>query len=163
MSLAAVSNSTQLASLQANYQQMRKEFAQLGQDLSAGNLTQAQTDFVTLSQAASSQFGGNSPITKALNAIGQALQSGDLSTAQQAFSSLPVGLVAPNAVSTHSGHHGHAKLQQSFEQVGQALQSGNLTAAQQAFAVLQQSWQSMSSSGATTADNTIGTGISTTA
>ena len=62
--VAAINNSSQLASLQANYQEVRKEFAQLGQDLSAGNLTQAQADFVTLSQAASSQFGSNSPIGK---------------------------------------------------------------------------------------------------
>ena len=167
MSVAAISNSSQLASLQTNYQQLRKEFAQLGQDLSGGNLTQAQTDFVTLSQAASSQFGSNSPIAKALNSIGQALQSGDLSSAQQAFSSLPVGLVPANAVSSHSGgHHGHARLQQSLEQLGQALKSGNLTAAQQVFATLQQTWQSAFSSGATTTASTsggAGTGISTTA
>ncbi len=142
MSLAAISQSTQLSSLQSNFQQLRKEFSQLGQDLSAGNMTQAQTDFVTLSQAASSEFGSNSPISKTLNSIGQALQSGDVSAAQQAFNSLPIGLRSPNAISSHvHGHHGHAQLQQSLDQLGQALQSGNLTAAQQAFTALQQSWQ----------------------
>jgi len=155
--VAAINNSSQLASLQANYQEVRKEFAQLGQDLSAGNLTQAQADFVTLSQAASSQFGSNSPIAKALSNIGQALQSGDLTSAQQAFASLPVGLVPPNAVSTNvHRHHGHAQLQQSLDQLGQALQSGNLTAAQQAFTALQQSWQATSSSGAATAQTNAG-------
>jgi soluble cytochrome b562 len=153
MSLTAISNSSQLSTLQTNFQQMRKEFTQLGQDLSAGNLTQAQTDFVTLSQAAGSQFGSNSPITKALNSIGQALQSGNLSAAQQAFSSLSNGGAAPNAVSRHShAHHQHGGgLQQALDQLGQALQSGNLSAAQQAFATLQQNWQTVASSAATTA------------
>ncbi len=161
MSLAAISQSTQLSSLQTNFQQIRKEFTQLGQDLSAGNLTQAQTDFVTLSQAALSQFGSNSPVTKALNSIGQALQSGNLSAAQQAFNSLPIGSTPPNAISNHfHGHHGNTRLGQSLDQLGQALQSGNLTAAQQAFTALQQNWQAMSSTVATSDPTTSTTGNS---
>ena len=160
MSITGITSSTQLSSVQTSYQQLRKEFTQLGQDLSAGNLTQAQTDFVTLSQAAASQFGSNSPITKALNNIGQALQSGNLSAAQQAFSSLSNGS-APNAVSGHAHHHhGGGGFQQSLNQLGQALQSGNLSAAQQAFAALQQNWQTMSSSGAVAAQSTTGTAAS---
>ncbi len=164
LSIAGVSNSSQLSAIQSNYQQLRKQFTQLGQDLSAGNLTQAQTDFVTLSQAASTQFGSNSPISKALNTIGQALQSGNLSAAQQAFASLPAGMTQPNAVSTHfHGHHGngHGGFQQELAQLGQALQSGNLTAAQQAFTAVQQSWQTMASAGAVTAQSTTGAADST--
>jgi soluble cytochrome b562 len=146
MALSAISQSTQLSSLQANFQQIRKEFTQLGQDLSAGNLTQAQTDFVTLSQSALSQFGSNSPITQALSSVGQALQSGNLSAAQQAFKSLPTGSTPPNAISSHAHHHhAHTQLDQSFDQLGQALQSGNLTAAQQAFTALQQNWPTVAS------------------
>jgi len=146
MSIAGTTNSMQLSSLQTSFQQLRTDFSQLGQDLSAGNLTQAQTDFVTLSQAASSQFGSNSAISKTLSTIGQALQSGDLSSAQQAFSTLPAGLVGPNAVSHHShAHHAGAGLSQMLNQLGQALQSGNLSAAQQAFATLEQSFQAMGS------------------
>jgi len=149
MSVSGITNSLQLSSLQSNFQQLRTEFSQLGQDLSAGNLSQAQTDFVTLSQAASSQFGSNSAISKTLSTIGQALQSGDLSSAQQAFSTLPAGLVGPNAVSNHAhAHHGHAAFSQELDQLGQALQSGNLSAAQQAFATLEQSFQAMGSAGA---------------
>jgi hypothetical protein len=144
MSIAGIASSSlsQLANIQRNYQQVRGEFKQLGQDLQAGNLAQAQTDFVTLSQSAGSQFGSNSPVTKTLNTIGQALQSGDLATARQAFSSLPVGIVGPCAEPRHS-HVGttHNPFGQALNQLGQALQSGNLSAAQQAFAAMQQTWQ----------------------
>jgi len=166
MSIAGVSSSSQLSTMQSNLQQIRKQFTQLGQDLSAGSLTKAQTDFVTLSQAAAAQLGSNSPIAQALTTVGQALQSGNLSAAQQAFSSLPVGLVGPNAVSGHShAHHGHS-LRQQLDQLGQALQSGNLSAAQQAFAAIQQGWPQMAAgtSGSTAANNpTAATPLSVTA
>lgn len=141
MSITAITaGSSQLCALQNQYLQVRNQFKQLGQDLQAGNLTKAQSDFVTLSQAAASQLGGSSPIAQALNNVGKALQSGDLSGAQQAFS--PVAKVGASAVS----HHSHvppmgAKLTQGLDQLGQALQSGNLSAAQQAFAAVQQLWQ----------------------
>ncbi len=154
MSVAGIASAglSQLASLQHNYQQVRSEFKQLGQDLQSGSLTQAQTDFVTLSQSAASQFSGNSPVAKTLNSLGQALQSGNLSAAQQAFASLPSNLVGPCAV-PHSAHAGSVSAQQSafsqaLSQMGQALQSGNLTAAQQAFSAMQQGWQQMESNGA---------------
>ena len=140
MSINAVSNTSQLSAIQSSYQQLRSEFTQLGQDLTSGNLAQAQTDFVTLSQAAASQFGNNSAVSKTLNTIGQALQSGNLTAAQQAYGTLPPGLISPNAVSHHShAHHGAGGFQQLLNQLGQALQSGNLPAAQQAFATLQES------------------------
>jgi len=140
MIAAIAGGSSQLCALQNQYQQVRNQFKQLGQDLQAGNLNKAQSDFVTLSQAAASQLGGSSPITQALNNIGKALGSGDLSGAQQAFSL--VAKVGARAVS----HHSHvppmgSKLSQGLDQLGQALQSGNLSAAQQAFAAVQQLWQ----------------------
>ena len=152
MSVAGIASAglSQLANIQRNYQQVRSEFKQLGQDLQAGNLTQAQTDFVTLSQSAASQFSGNSPVAKTLNTLGQALQSGNLSGAQQAFASLPSHIVGPCAV-PHSAHPGSASAQQSA--FSQALQSGNLTVAQQAFSAMQQSWQQMGSNGGATATN----------
>ena len=69
---------SQLGNIQSKFQQVQGEFKTLGQDLSAGNLAQAQTDFVTLSQSVTSQLTSNSPFAKAINAVGQALQSGDL-------------------------------------------------------------------------------------
>ena len=50
-----------LQSSRSQGQNIRSEFQQLGQDLQAGNLTQATTDFTTLSQSlpASLQAGSN--------------------------------------------------------------------------------------------------------
>jgi hypothetical protein len=47
-SLLTATQSTQNG--QANFQQIQSEFQQLGHDLQAGNLTQAQQDYATLSQ-----------------------------------------------------------------------------------------------------------------
>ena len=64
MSVAGIASTAfaQLANVQRNYQKVQGEFKQLGQDLQAGNLTQAQTDFVTLSAslASSQQTGATS-------------------------------------------------------------------------------------------------------
>lgn len=143
MTVSAIgcSGLAQMANVQRSYQQVRGEFQSLGQDLQAGNLSQAQSDFVTLSATVSAQYGSNSAVSKTLNAIGQALQSGNLATAQQAFSTLPPGLTGHPATG-HGGNHGvmHPYLQ-GLNQLGQALQSGDLTGAQQAFAALQQNWQ----------------------
>ena len=156
MSVAGVSNLSQLSTIQKNFQQLRSQFSQLGQDLSSGNLTQAQTDFVTLSQAAATQLGSNSPVSRALSTIGQALQSGNVSAAQQAYSTLPPGLVGPNAVNMHShSHHGHGGLSQELQQLGQALQSGDLSAAQQAFAAIQQGWPQLAGSSSTSSSGSL--------
>ncbi|MGA7462123.1 MAG: hypothetical protein WBW69_17970 [Candidatus Korobacteraceae bacterium] len=151
---------SQLANIQRSYQQVRGEFQNLGQDLQAGNLAQAQTDFVTLSASVSTQYGANSAVSKTLNAIGQALQSGDLSTAQQAYSTLPPGLTGQSGTG-HAGRHGtmHPCLQ-GLDQLGQALQSGDLTGAQQAFAALQQNWQQVVPNSVLAASPSNGTGSS---
>ena len=141
MSTAAIAGIS--SQIWSQYQQVQSQFKQLGQDLKAGDLTKAQTDFVTLSQSAASQLGSNGSVSQALTSIGQALQSGNLSSAQQAFSSLMQA--SPTAVH----HHSHVPpvagaLSQGLNQLGQALQSGNLSAAQQAFAAMQQLWQQVS-------------------
>jgi hypothetical protein len=78
-----------------------QEFSQLATDLQAGNLTAAQSDFSTIQQNLQSQAtqqhsghhrhhggGGSSAISQALNQLGQALQSGSLTSAQQAYTTL---------------------------------------------------------------------------
>jgi outer membrane protein assembly factor BamD (BamD/ComL family) len=75
--------------------------------------------------------------------LGQDLQSGNLSAAQQDFATLqsltPQG---SSASSTQSNN----PIAQEFSQLSQDLQSGNLSAAQQDFAQIQQSLQSQSQS-----------------
>jgi len=153
MSVAGIASTgiSQLFNVQRNFQQVQSEFKQLGQDLHAGNLTQAQTDFVTLSQSlASAPQTSSSSVSQTLNTLGQALQSGNLAAAQQAFANLPPNMVGPSAVGHHHHHHAHGTsgsgqqnnaFSQALSQLGQALQSGNLSAAQQAFSAMQQTWQ----------------------
>jgi hypothetical protein len=64
----------------------------------------------------------------------QALQSGNLITAQQAFSALTNG-------TTSSGTLQGARLSQDLKALGSALQSGNLTGARNAYSSVQQSLQ----------------------
>jgi len=76
-------------------------FNQLSQDLQSGNLSAAQQDYATIQQDFQSHAavhghhhhhggggGGESEISQLLSELGQALQSGNLSNAQQAYSTL---------------------------------------------------------------------------
>ncbi|HKD86750.1 MAG TPA: hypothetical protein VKB58_18525 [Terriglobales bacterium] len=142
MCIPAISSSvlSQITNVQRTSQQVRSEFRQLGQDLQSGDVTRAQTDFVTLSKDATSEFGGDSLIVKTLSAIGQALQSGNITAAQEAYSSVPIALVGPCAAP-----HGQVGLMQGqfqavLNHLGQMVQTGNLPAAQQAFAAVEQLW-----------------------
>jgi len=87
--------------VQNQMQQFRQEFQQLGQDLQSGNLSAAQQDYATIQQDFQSHAaahghhhhhgggsGQQSEISQLLSELGQALQSGNLSSAQQAYSTL---------------------------------------------------------------------------
>jgi soluble cytochrome b562 len=79
-------------------------FTQLGNDLQSGNVSAAQQDYSTIqqdfkNQASSSQatqghnhhassVGGQNEISQTMGQLGQSLQSGNLSTAQQAYGTL---------------------------------------------------------------------------
>jgi hypothetical protein len=78
-------------------------FNQLAQDLQAGNLSAAQQDYATLQQALQAQasrvqhhresgngnnVGGATQINQLLDQLGTALQSGNLSAAQQTYGTL---------------------------------------------------------------------------
>ncbi|HXW90292.1 MAG TPA: hypothetical protein VEK33_07075 [Terriglobales bacterium] len=69
--------------------------------------------------------------------LGQALQSGNLTAAQQDFATLEQLLPQNNSTSANA----NSPLSQAFSQLSQDLQSGNLTAAQQAYATIQQDFQ----------------------
>jgi hypothetical protein len=130
MSISGIAN-TALSSLltatqsaqngQGNFQQIQSEFQQLGQDLQAGNLTQAQQDCATIQQDFQQQQGAGqvhhhhhhgggaggqqgSQVSQALNSFSTALQAGNLSRAQTAFAELQQDLeqfsTASNAGST---------------------------------------------------------------
>jgi hypothetical protein len=109
MSISAIPSSTfspyPLSAASNLYQQ---DFKQLGQDLKSGNLAAAQKDFSTIQQDLQSLGGPSIPhshhryrvgigdgnlinsssLLQDLNQVGQALASGNLSAAQQAYAAL---------------------------------------------------------------------------
>jgi hypothetical protein len=90
------------AASSASNNPIAQAFQQLSKDLQAGNLSGAQQDFSTIQQDIQSQGGGRhhhahaqessgaqqNPIAELFNELGQALQSGNLSAAQQAYTTL---------------------------------------------------------------------------
>lgn len=101
--------------LQAYRQQRSADLAQLGQDLQAGNLTAAQTDFNTLTALGQSGPNKNGQTfqradrAQDFQTIGQALQTGNLSLAQSAYSSLAGSFggqshQAQNAISAYNSN-----------------------------------------------------------
>jgi soluble cytochrome b562 len=161
-----------LSSLQSNqssFGQTRSELQQLGKDLQSGNLTQAQTDFQTLSQSlnlgsqaastSSVTSTNSSPLAQAFNQLGQDLQSGNLQAAQQHFTSVQQDVQQTFAQQAGFRHHHHSAagsqnssasttqqtsaIAQEFSQLTQTLQAGNLQGAQQAFSSLQTDLQQL--------------------
>jgi hypothetical protein len=154
MSISGISSNLYNSSIQNQFEQFQQEFQQLGKDLSAGNLSAAQSDFVTLQQDMpqanfTSTSQSNSPIAQAFQQLAQDLQSGNLSAAQQDYSTIQQDFQS-QASQMHHHHHRSGGSQESqqnqfaqlFEQLGQALQSGNLSSAQSVFSSLQQLFQS---------------------
>lgn len=115
-------------------QQVQQDYAQLADALQSGSLTAAQSAFTALEQALQTQAGssGNTtsaasstsstsstdPIENDLNALGQALSSGNLTQAQSAFSQLQSDIKSAEQSNTSQsqspweghragGHHHH--------------------------------------------------------
>jgi hypothetical protein len=166
---------------QTKLQQIQSQFQKVGQDLQSGNLTQAQADFVTLSQELPSaqQAGGSTAtgptntLAKSFQALGQDLQAGNLAASQADFATIQQDAQQQSSGHAQGHHHHHGggtsqasnTLQQAFTSLGTALQSGNLSSAQQAYetfqADVQQVFPSFSgaSSGTSTASSsTAGSG-----
>lgn len=90
---------TSAASSQSN-NPIAQAFQKLAQDLQSGNLSAAQQDFSTVQQDVQAHGGGHhhhgqssssaqqNPVAELFNELGQALQSGNLSAAQQAYTTL---------------------------------------------------------------------------
>ena len=128
--LGPQSTSSSSSASAASNSPMAQAFAQLSKDLQSGNLSAAQQDFATIQQdmqanavqagghrhhhRGGGEGGGQNGISSLFSQLGQALQSGDLSTAQQVFSTLQQDFqqagqstsgtaeVQPNAVSVNA-------------------------------------------------------------
>ncbi len=170
MSTPAVSNLSIFQELQSFYQDRRTDLRQLGRALQAGDLNQAQQVYGTLvALGQSGPFGNSEPFSnthraQAFEAVGQALQSGNLADAQAAFARLqqtqgnhhdgdhhlPAFIVnlsgtqnaggADDVSETESIYRQRQEFRQArragLEQLGNALESGNADAAQQAYDAL---------------------------
>jgi hypothetical protein len=158
MSISSVSSCSNLSqsiqTWQAKAQKIQSEFQKLGQDLQAGNLSQAQADFSTLSQNISSPLQSNSALAQAFSALASALQSGNLAAAQQAYSTFQQDLQQAGFGHRHHHHQfsgssqttgtsSSGTLSQLFNTLGSALQSGDLSAAQAAYSTIQQDLQQL--------------------
>jgi len=152
----------------SNFQQIKTEFQQLGQALQSGNLTQAQSDFTTLSQnlssasqssaTSTSAATGNNAVAQAFAQLGQDLQSGNLQGAQQDFTNLQQDLQQNSSqqVAGHHGHHHHhAESSQSSSSSSSSSSSQQTNPINQAFSTLAQDLQAGNLSGAQSAFATL--------
>ena len=169
MSAAAVSSSSIFQELQSFYQNRQADLKQLDSALQSGDLNGAQQAYNALAALGQSgPFANSEPFSKssraqAFNAIGEALQAGDLARAQAAFATLTgkqsnsassaqatsaavvnlTGTPSSEATATSSASSIYQQLQAyrqqrqaDVAQLGKDLQAGNLNAAQQDFTTL---------------------------
>jgi hypothetical protein len=107
---------------QGGFGQVQAQFQELGQDLQAGNLTQAQQDFAAIAKT----FSGN-----------PAAAQPQITTTNTPTSATPTTTTTGATPSATTGATTTSP-SQAFSTLSQALQSGNLSAAQAAFVTLQQ-------------------------
>jgi hypothetical protein len=104
MSVSGISSSNLFnysnQNIQNNQQQFQQEFHQLGQDLQSGNVSAAQKDYTNLKQDFQnpshtrahhhhrSHSADGSELSQPFDQLGQALQSGNVSSGQTAYSSM---------------------------------------------------------------------------
>ncbi len=111
--------------VQSTAQKLKQEFQQLGQDLAAGNLAAAQTDFSALQQGRAQGSGASG------GAAAGAGSTASLGSTTSAGGTTAAGL---------GGNVGNP-VTQAFQQLAQDLKAGNLSAAQSDFSALQQDLQ----------------------
>jgi outer membrane protein assembly factor BamD (BamD/ComL family) len=150
-------------------QEIQKEFQQLGEDITSGDLTAAQSDYTALQQLVPKLDSNTSslstdPRVKAFDQLEKDIQSGNLSAAQQDYANIQQMFQnrSEGGHHPHGGNGGSGKISDLFQQLGQALQSGDLSSAQQAFSLLQQDLQQNGPSSAHTGTQST-SGVSVTA
>ena len=167
MSIAGIFSSNNQA--QSQYRLSSSQFQQLGQDLSSGNLSSAQSDFSALQQifgqAASGSTSSSSSTSAAStsNPLGQAFQqlssdlkSGNLTAAQKDYSTIRQDMQNQFANLLQHGHHhiraGFDPLNSQSSQSSQSTSSDSTqssSAVAQLFASLAQQLQDSALGGAT--------------
>jgi hypothetical protein len=125
---------------QTKAQKIYTEFQQLGRDLQAGKLSQAQTDFSAMSQDLPGAVQSNNSLSPAFSA---------LRSAHHHYHLVEVGSQGATS-STGSA------LSQLLSSLGSALQAGNLSAAQAAYSTLQQDLEQLGRTAGTAPQSTAG-------
>jgi hypothetical protein len=169
MSVSGISSTNSLSqnlqTWQAKAQKIQSEFQKLGQDLQAGNLSQAQSDFSALNQNISAPMQTNSSLAQAFGALGSALQSGNLVAAQKAYTTLQQDVQQTGQSHHHHRAAGHSEinnsssdnmLSQLLGSLGSSLQSGNSSAARTAYSTLSHVFQQVSLGSSATAQSLAG-------
>jgi outer membrane protein assembly factor BamD (BamD/ComL family) len=161
----------------AQLQQFQKDFQLVGKDLQSGNVSAAQSDFVTLqsdlaqfsSPSLASTSQSDSPLAEAFNQLAQDIQSGNLSAAQKDYATIQQDIQS-QVSQTHPHHHHHhsgggeeSQAAQLLSQLGQDLQSGDLSSAKSDFTSLQQLLSGSTSAGSVTPSTSASAGLSITA
>jgi hypothetical protein len=169
MSTAAVSSTSIFQELQSFYQNRQTDLKQLSSALQSGDLNGAQQAYKALAVLgeggpfANSEPFGKSSRAQAFDAVGEALQAGDLARAQASFATLTAGQNSstsapqatpaavvnlastqpftgppvPDTSSIYQQLQAYRQQRQAdVAQLGQDLQAGNLNAAQQDFNTL---------------------------
>ncbi len=141
-------------------QQFQQSMQQLGQDLQAGNLSAAQTDFAAVQQLLPQKATTDSSSTSSTSSTDSAktstsslfsqlatdLQAGNLSAAQQDYAAIRQSVRSGAAHSHHPRHQQSSKsgqITETLNDLGQALQSGDLSSAQRAYSTFQQEFSQL--------------------
>src|ERR1700683_2830641 len=127
MSVTGISSSgfSEYGAQSVQKNQVAQEFQQLGQDLQAGNLSAAQSDFATLQQLVSQA--GSAPMSassSSSSSFSSPSQTGNLTAAQQDFAQIEKdfqNLATQNQAPGDSGsglpHHHHRGTSNSISQL----------------------------------------------
>jgi hypothetical protein len=151
-------NSLSTNRIHAQYQLTNTQFQQLGQDLAAGNLSSARSDFAIVQQAfaqpaasATSTASGSAtsnPLVQAFQQLSSDLKSGDLASARKDYSTLQQDMQSLFSNFLHHGHHLRGGLDsfglgksQAGQDASSSLAQASGVAAQQSYARLLQQLQ----------------------
>lgn len=168
MSISGISNISSNQHQVGNPSTYQQSLQQFSQALQSGNASAAQSDFAALQQAfsqpanptssnsSSATSSPSTPTTQALKQLASDLQSGNISAAQQDYTTLQQDLRSQGGPAKNHFHHhdglksggdgssNQSSLLQDLSQVGQSILSGSLAAAQQAYLALQPQFSQLS-------------------
>jgi len=139
--------------ISSRYQLTNSEFQQLGQDLAAGNLSSAQSDFATLQQAfaspvstastATSASSTSNPLAQAFQQLSSDLSSGNLTAAQKDYSTIQQDLQSGQMHHAHHSHRFSGWQGPVLFSNDPTVQSGSSTQGQSASAAAQQAYSAL--------------------